>query len=63
MLSPAANAFIDSVKRAVAHDLVELKGYKKAKAQLLAQQPGQWFAKRDRSAIEAIQEWCSVAAQ
>ncbi len=62
-LTPAANAFMESLKREVAHDLVKLKGYKNAEARLLAQQPERWFVKRDRGAIEALQEWLSAATQ
>lgn len=56
-LAPAVKNLLASLKAAVAHDLVSLKGYRKAESKVLSAHPGRWFTKADRSAMELIESW------
>jgi len=61
-LLPVIGILRDAVREAVANDLVALKGYDAAEAKQLSANPGRWFTKKDREAIELIERWASSKA-
>ncbi len=61
-IAPAAKELLDNIKKAVAHDLVSIKGYNQAQALSLAAKPELWFTKTDRIAVETIIDWVSTTS-
>ena len=56
---PVICKLLESIREAVAHDLVAVKGYDATEVKKLAATPGRWFGKKDREAIEIIERWVS----
>lgn len=56
-MRPATTALLNSIKKAVARDLVREKGRRKSEAEAQSKEPGKWFVKSDREAIELIESW------